>query len=166
MRKYIYIISILLVAGILLIVGYTQKTSQEQSSVTTSQQLTIKTGSYFSECFGSCAEDITITSQNIVFHKSMSNQEGLLPDINGDVPITKTEWEVVYDSLDFEKFNSLQDVIGCPDCADGGAEWIEIDNGDTTKKVTFEYGATIPEIDDLIRELRKIRNDVFSQFRD
>ena len=168
-KKIIYIISIVLIVVTLLIVGCTQKTTPEQPSTgqpsaTTSQQLTIKTGTSFGECVGYCKQDITITSEEIIFHKSGWGQE--YPEITQEVPISDEQWNRLMDSVDFEKFNSLQDVIGCPDCADGGAEWIEINNGKSTKKVTFEYGDTISEIDDLILELRKIRNDVFSQFKD
>ena len=34
----------------------------------------------------------------------------------------------------------MPETIGCPDCADGGAEWIEIKLANGEKhKVTFEY---------------------------
>jgi hypothetical protein len=88
----------------------------------------------------------------------------LLPEVAEEVPISNAQWTTLSSYVDFEKFSSLDDRIGCPDCVDGGAEWIEIDNGKTTKKVTFEYGDTIPKIDSLIVELRKIRNDIFSRF--
>ncbi|CAF4619589.1 unnamed protein product, partial [Rotaria socialis] len=34
----------------------------------------------------------------------------------------------------------LDDCIGWPDCAGGGAEWIEVNWSTKSKLVTFEYG--------------------------
>jgi hypothetical protein len=33
----------------------------------------------------------------------------------------------------------MDTVIGCPDCADGGAEWLELGFEKEVKRVTFEY---------------------------
>jgi hypothetical protein len=52
--------------------------------------------------------------------------------------------------------------IGCPDCADGGGEWIEISNRHTSKKIVFEYNQSVPEINSLVTKLRRLRNKVAS----
>jgi hypothetical protein len=156
-KKIIYFVSLFVLIAILLITGCVQKIPQEQSTgqtpSTTSQQLIIKTGTSFGMCAGYCKEEITITSKKIVFHKS-GWEEDLYPEITEEVPISNEQWTTLSGYVDFEKFNSLNDTIGCPDCADGGAEWIEIDNGKSIKKVTFEYGVSIAEIDNLILEHR------------
>lgn len=51
----------------------------------------------------------------------------------------------------------LDSIYGCPDCADGGAEWIEIQDDQQIKKVTFEYGDTLAPIENLMLELRDLR---------
>ena len=56
----------------------------------------------------------------------------------------------------------LDDRIGCPDCADGGAEWIEIDSMDGVKRVTFENGQTVNGIEPLVEKLRQLRNQYLS----
>jgi hypothetical protein len=43
-------------------------------------------------------------------------------------------------SLDYSAFMNLPATIGCPDCTDGGTEWIELSAPNGGHKVTFEYG--------------------------
>jgi hypothetical protein len=67
--------------------------------------------------------------------------------------------------IDTQKFFDLNDVYGCPDCADGGSEWIEIiTDDDKSKKVTFEYGKTVPEIEKLIKLLREERETLHIKY--
>ena len=46
-------------------------------------------------------------------------------------------WENLNTFLDFELFMNLDTMYGCPDCADGGAEWFEIATSDTIKRITI-----------------------------
>lgn len=57
-----------------------------------------------------------------------------------------------------EAFFELPEVIGCPDCEDGGAEWVEmkLQNGDK-HKVYFEY---LREPDVLKKLLAKLRSEM------
>ncbi|MBP7884673.1 hypothetical protein KAZ93_00525 [Patescibacteria group bacterium] len=105
---------------------------------------------------------MTITSEKITVQKNGREKGTSLPEITEYFPISTTQWKTLLDSLDYKKFNALNEVIGCPDCLDGGAEWIEI--GD--KKVTFEYGSSIPEISNLIYTLREIRTYISSQHKE
>ena len=52
---------------------------------------------------------------------------------------------------------SYEDRIDCPDCADGGAEWIQIQTTDTLKKVLFEYGDSLVAIQPLLDKMRSLR---------
>ena len=166
MKKKIILLISLLVIGIVLLTGCTQKTLSEQPPSTISQELIIKTGTSFGMCLGYCQQDITITKDKIVIHKSGRNQDGPLPEVTEDIPISSEQWDTLISSLKIDEFNSLDDRIGCPDCADGGAEWIEIIDGDTTKRVTFEYSDTISQIENFVIEIRKIRDAIFSQYKD
>jgi hypothetical protein len=42
---------------------------------------------------------------------------------------------------------------GCPDCADGGAEWLEIDG----KRVTLEFRSDLEPIRPLLQQVRALR---------
>jgi hypothetical protein len=61
--------------------------------------------------------------------------------------------------LNINDFFDLPTTIGCPDCADGGAEWIEIELVDGGKhKVTFEYRHEPEKVKDYIIKLREQMN--------
>lgn len=55
-------------------------------------------------------------------------------DISGDDFTQLTEKIVLAD------FAHLDDRIGCPDCADGGLEWIRIATPESDKEVVYEFG--------------------------
>ena len=123
----------------------------------------IKTGTSFGECGGYCKMEFVINSKNIIYIKS-SWDNSSYPEVKKEILISSDEWNSLVGNLDVKKFNLLPERIGCPDCADGGAEWIEISDGKATKKVTFEYGASISGIDPFVKKLREIRKNVSSQF--
>ena len=74
-----------------------------------------------------------------------------------------TRWNKVTSALDPEGLRALPDVVGCPDCADGGAESVAVAFVDgQVDKVTFEYNRDVPGVDALADALREIRDDVRS----
>ena len=72
-------------------------------------------------------------------------------------PVDAALWRKVTNALQPAAFRSLPGTIGCPDCADGGAERIAVtfEDGQTTA-VTFEYKADVAGIDALAVELREV----------
>ena len=56
----------------------------------------------------------------------------------------------------------MDEIIGCPDCADGGAEWIEITSGETSHKVTFEYNKSPDVFKSYIEILRSKLEEIDS----
>lgn len=97
-------------------------------------------GTSFGECIGYCVKSLTITEDLAVFTKEGWNMYGKLPDVQIGDNIYKRYLNALENNIDFDDFTKLDSTIGCPDCADGGAEWIEIQKGDSIYKVTFEYG--------------------------
>ena len=94
--------------------------------------IAIKTGIFFGFCNGYCKSEVGIVNRDVVFiASSWSNPS--YPDtmLNGNISIQ--EWDSLIESVDMDSFLSLDDIIGCPDCADGGGEWIEIIKVDTLK---------------------------------
>jgi hypothetical protein len=65
------------------------------------------------------------------------------------------QWDQIITDIDVETFFGLPETLGCPDCADGGAEWVEIElrNGEK-HRVTFEYHN---EPSDLLFPVAKLR---------
>ncbi len=54
-----------------------------------------------------------------------------------------------------DSFFRSEERIGCPDCADGGAEWLEVRYLDKTHRVTFEYGSSPTGMERLLDALRR-----------
>lgn len=71
--------------------------------------------------------------------------------------LSAEEWASLKQRALDARFEGLAPVIGCPDCADGGAESVAVVSANASKSVTFEYGATIPSIAPLVESLRVIR---------
>jgi hypothetical protein len=129
---------------------------------TSSVQPIIKTGTYAGYCIGYCTKEFTINPEKIIFSQNgrefVSEEWTDLVEKTKETQLSQSEWDKLIDLIDFQKFNSLPDRIGCPGCADAPVEWIEISSGDTTKKIEFENGDAIPEIKNLIQALQEIRN--------
>jgi len=148
----IFFMAFSVVIGILFVVGCTPQTSQDD--------LIIKAGSWGGRCEGYCTSETIITSEKIIYNRSGRSPKGQLPELIEEIPISVEQWNALLGSLDFKVFSSLDDVFGCPNCADGGTQWITVDNGKTTKTVTFESGDTIPEIENFMIEVRKARGAI------
>ena len=67
---------------------------------------------------------------------------------------TRNGWPILTRNIHFDKFIKLDNVLGCPDCADGGGEWVEIKRNGRTYKVTFEYGNEPKDLSNIIGLLR------------
>jgi hypothetical protein len=137
----------------------TQRGGQTSTTTTQSEKpaiTRIATGSSFGMCAGYCRHEITLT-QNLLKSVQQGTRSGDLPEKTAEEPMPQSEWNAIIASADWESFKKLPETIGCPDCADGGAEWIEIQYGDSVKKVTIEFGANVPEMQPLLDKLRPIR---------
>ena len=124
--------------------------------------IAIKTGIFFGMCGGYCKSEVEIVNRDVVFiASSWSDPNYPYTMLNGNISIQ--EWDSLIESVDMDSFLSLDDIIGCPDCADGGGEWIEITKVDTLKRVTFEYGETVESIQSLIEKVRVIRERFYCE---
>ena len=118
----------------------------------------IKTGTSFGECYGYCLSELSIigTDADYYLNSWIENDSVYQPVEISDV-INISIWENLNTFLDFELFMNLDTIYGCPDCADGGAEWFEIATNDTIKKVTIEYGDSLVGFNNFIDLLRSVR---------
>lgn len=99
----------------------------------------INYGTSFGECIGYCKHELAIKRDSMAFRCSGWSQ--LYPALTFHTTLAPVAWDSARANLNIKGFFELQEIIGCPDCADGGAEWLEVKltNGDI-HKVTFEYG--------------------------
>lgn len=111
--------------------------------------LVLHYGTSFGECLGYCINELELTHDEIVLTQRGWAIGGTLPDRQYTWPMDADRWERITAAFDAGAFARLDSVYGCPDCADGGAEWIEAPINGTPKRVTFEYGNPPEAIADL-----------------
>lgn len=97
---------------------------------------TISYGTSFGMCAGYCEKSMVISDQKVAFSKTRR-----FPDDTKTCTksLSKDEVNEISTLLRNSDFKSLPAVSGCPDCTDGGAEWIEINTNGEKYKVIFEY---------------------------
>lgn len=121
---------------------------------------TVKSGSSFGMCVENCYQELSMNEYQAVLRIAdrISND----PEVHAKRSVGNEEWNQILNQFDEEAFRALPEVIGCPDCADGGAEWIEVQSPDLVKKVTFEYRNPPAAIEDLANTLREKRGALFT----
>ena len=121
-----------------------------------SPEAVIRTGTSFGFCAGYCNTELEIRTAQARFTRTGRDPQQNPPQVT-QVELTSAQLARIRSLAGSVAFADLKDVYGCPDCADGGAEWVELDTGALRKRVTFEHGAGPPELQPLLQELRPIR---------
>jgi len=116
----------------------------------------ISSGSSFGECIGYCIQELVVSSETVTYTSCVWDSAGS-PDLVYQTVLTATEWEDLVSLADLSALQAFEDVIGCPDCADGGSEWIKFESKAGSKQIIFEYGDTLSGIQPLIEQLRTMR---------
>ena len=140
-----------------LLLGAACSGADTPSAALRGEPLVIRAGTSFGMCLGYCATEMRIDGREIVFTRTGTRDAAAHPPQTERVRISETEWAELMALADARAFAGLREVYGCPDCADGGAEWVEVERGGQARRVTFEYGAQVPEIQPLVEKLRQIR---------
>ena len=120
--------------------------------------LTIKHGSSFGMCNGYCFKENTYTPEDFIHYEKAFGRTNPkdFPEKMDSISISPKEWEEIISKIDLEKFYAELETIGCPDCADGGSEWIEIATTDKVYRVTFEFGQPSDGLKPIYSALRKL----------
>lgn len=121
----------------------------------------IESTTSFGFCLGYCRTTLTITSREAVLLEESTREP--LPARRTTAPVTAEEWQRLVDAIDPEAFEGLPAVVGCPDCADGGAESLEVIGDGLRERVEFEFGANLPELQPLLDRVRAVRQRVDAQ---
>jgi len=116
----------------------------------------IRYGTSFGKCSGYCITEIQVNPTEAIRVRQGWNNS-IVPETL-TISFLKSHFVDIESLINTDDFLLLDPVIGCPDCADGGSEWVELTIGSRLKRVTFEYGTTINEIDDLVVVLRQLNN--------
>lgn len=127
--------------------------SVQEEVIQKEEILLIKHGYTFGRCVGYCNKETTY-SQAQVRHVQYNRDTLNNPPKISEKKILAEDFKALCTSVDLNAFLQLEERIGCPDCADQGAEYVEIVTSKQTKRVTFEPGKTVPVLDSLLVKLR------------
>jgi hypothetical protein len=129
---------------------------QQSSPAELPLESVIRTGTSFGFCAGYCMTELEISSSQARLIRTGRDSQRNPPQVT-QVELSGAEVARIRSLAASIAFADLKDVYGCPDCADGGAEWVEIDTGALRKRVTFDHAAGPPELQPLLQELRTLR---------
>ncbi len=126
----------------------------------------ISSGQQFGFCVGYCFNELEITEGDQVLTtkgNAFAREPLEYPTVRNTWPIDASRWDSLLALVDTASFLRLDETYGCPDCADGGSEWLGIlfESGQK-KRVTYEYGKTVDGIGELIVYARKLRLDAIA----
>ncbi len=99
---------------------------------------TITFGTYYGECGGTCYQSFSF-KEGVFAWEQRSYVQGDLLDVCQGVQ-DESVWAELLNNFNLVAFVGLDEVIGCRDCADGGASFIEIEKDGEQWRVTFETG--------------------------
>lgn len=157
-------IQLILAALLLTLCSCQQKASLPTSPVVKGNEkgeaMRIRYGTSFGMCYGYCQKTLQVDSLAFLYTQFSPRDTVKFPTKTESGSLSLSEWNCLMNSFAMADFMKLDTIIGCPDCADGGAEWIEITQNGITRKVTFENGATIASIQKLIDKLRRLHDNL------
>jgi len=113
-------------------------------------------GSSFGMCAGYCSNSLLISDLKLTFSKSKNGQSADTKTCSKT--ISEADVSAIKNELNISKISNLPEVIGCPDCADGGAEWISINADGKQYKITYEYGKAPKELEAAVAKLKVLRD--------
>ncbi|MNK41460.1 hypothetical protein D3C87_601230 [compost metagenome] len=116
----------------------------------------ISYGSSFGMCVGYCSNNLLISDLKLTFSKSKNGQTSDTKTCSKT--ISEADVNAIKNDLNIEKIAALPETIGCPDCADGGAEWIAINADGKQYKITYEYGKAPKELEAAVARLKVLKD--------
>ncbi len=114
----------------------------------------------FGMCVGYCTTRLEIGEERAVLIRQARGGRGApqeLPEQRFTTALSDSEWQEIARLAEETSFEGLPPVIGCPDCADGGAESLSIVGEGEPRGVSFEYGADIAQARALLARVRALR---------
>lgn len=117
----------------------------------------IRGGTSFGECLGYCWQEVELLPATAQLTRRGWDVRAW-PETSVARPFDG--WQGLLELADLQALYDLEEVLGCPDCADGGAEWIELETASGNRRVTFEYGAAPAALRELAQVLETLRREL------
>ncbi len=126
------------------------------------QIISVMHGTNFGHCRGYCRKEVVFGEKQIEYIESSVDADHNPPK-KESFEISAANWKNITDKIDWNTFNALEESYGCPDCADGGSEYIEIKTTSGTKRVTIEFNKEASQLEPLLTELRSQRKKLLEK---
>jgi hypothetical protein len=115
----------------------------------------------FGMCVGYCTTRLEISEGQAVLIREARGGRGApnpaqAPQRYATV-LTPGEWREIQRLAANVDFDALPDTVGCPDCADGGAESLAVEGADGAESVSLEFRAAVPQAQPLLDRVRALR---------
>lgn len=123
--------------------------------------IVLETGTSFGECFGYCQRQLTITPSEITYRQASFND---LPTETYTLEYDPQRFDQLILLLDPVTFNQQPHVSGCPDCADGGAEWYRLTENGNVKEIVIEYGDSVDGLNEFLLAARSLRDSIYAMY--
>lgn len=115
----------------------------------------------FGMCVGNCTTRLEISEgQAVLIREARGGRGAPNPTQTPQrytAALTPAEWQDIQRLAASADLDSVPDVVGCPDCADGGAEGLTIESAAGSESVSLEYGAALPPAQPLLDRVRALR---------
>lgn len=146
------------------------ESSSDEATPAILNDITLKSGESFGFCIGKCYKEITIKGDAVellvierVGRTGVAHKDPI--ETKYTDKLSASDLQAIEKEINLSKFTALNEVYGCPDCADGGAEWIEVlQKGDIKDKVTYEFGKDVAGIEGLTKILRTKREEMIKKY--
>lgn len=145
-------------AGLALAMCLAACASVPQPAQTNVRQIVSTTS--FGMCVGYCTTRLEISEGRAVLIREARGGRGApqnLPAQRFTQVLTPDEWDAIEALAANTNLTGLSPVIGCPDCADGGAESLTIESSGAPQSISFEYGAVVAQAAPLLGRVRALR---------
>jgi hypothetical protein len=121
----------------------------------------------FGMCVGYCTTRLEISEGQAVLIREARGGRGAPNPAQTpqrySTPLTPSEWQEIQRLAGNVNFDALPDTVGCPDCADGGAESLTVEGSGGAESVSLEFRATIPQAQPLLERVRALRERLTPQ---
>lgn len=118
----------------------------------------------FGMCVGYCTTRLEITEGQAVLIREARGGRGAPqptpPEQRFTRPLSAAEWQEIQQLAAAADMRALPDVVGCPDCADGGAEGLTIEGTVGAESVSFEFRADLEPVQPLLNRVRVLREEM------
>lgn len=114
----------------------------------------------FGMCVGYCTTRLELSDgQAVLVREARGGRGGSVaqPAQRFAAPLAPAEWQELQRLAAAADFDALPDVVGCPDCADGGAEGLTVEGANGAQSVSFEFGAPLAPAQPLLDRVRALR---------